>query len=208
MSDQFLSTSTRIRALRTSIVSLLESEREAGVPMDKVRQSKDLLVEAYQKFLNHGASMFVNDTIVGSEEFVRHVEEAYTHWRTIDDAFRATLAMAYQGVISRQNLLLDDLHSEQKTRIGDPIAAFYTKAYALWQDHLETHPWDRHLADNLKHVDAQQLDANLDSLVHGDNFDVEDAVETLTGPLRYAFANDLDQRDDTTDLLEESLWMR
>ncbi len=208
MSDQFLSTSARIRALKTTIVSLLESERNAGVPTDKILQSKDLLVEAFQKFLNDGASMLVNDSFTGSEEFVRHVEEAYTEWRAIDSAFRDTLAMAYEGSVPRQNLLLDDLHTELTVRIGEPTAALYTRIYSLWQRHLDSHPWDSHLASNLKHADTEQLDSSLDSLVHGDNFDVEDAVETLTGPLRYAFARYLEQRGDTTDLLEESLWMR
>jgi hypothetical protein len=208
MSDHFHSTSARIRALRTSIVSLLENERGAGVPLDKTNQSKDLLVEAFQKFLNDGAAKLLKDNFAGSEEFIHQVEEAYTDWQAIDSAFRDTFALAYQGNISRQNLLLDDVHIELKNRIGDPIAVFYARIYSNWQGHLESHPWDAHLTDDLKHADSDQLESNLDSLIHGDNFDVEDAVETLTGPLRYAFASYLTRRDDSTDLLEESLWMR
>ncbi|UCH85564.1 MAG: hypothetical protein JSW50_07730 [Candidatus Latescibacterota bacterium] len=208
MSDHFHSTSARIRALKTSIVSLLESERETGVPMDKVNQSKDLLVEAYQKFLNDGASRLLKETFAGSEEFIHVIEEAYADWRDVDNAFQETLAMAYQGVVSRQNLLLDDIHNELRTRVGDPTAAFYSRVHLRWQRHLDSHPWDAHLTNTLRHADAERLYTSLDSLVHGDNFDVEDAVETLAGPLRYAFANYLEKPEDSADLLEESLWMR
>jgi len=208
MSDHFHSTSARIRALKTSIVSLLENERGAGVPTDKLKQSKDLLVEAFQKFLNDGAARLLKASLAGSEDFVHGVEEVYTDWQAIDAAFRGTLALAYQGTISRQNLLLDDVHNELKNRIGDPIAVFYARIHANLKTHLQTHPWDAHLVTDLRHADAERLDSNLDSLVHGDNFDVEDAVETLTGPLRYAFADYLERRDDPTELLEESLWMR
>ncbi len=208
MSDQFSFTSARIRALKTSMVSLLEGTRTEGISTDRLRQTKALLVEEYQKFLNEGAKRLLKEDFVGSDEIIQCVEDAYAAWREIDTAFRETFALAYDGAIPRQNLLADDTHLELRQRIGDPIAALYNRLYSLWTDHLDGRPWDAHLAENLTHADTDQLDNNLHSLVHGDHLDVEDALSTLTGPLRYAFAHYLKRQKEPLEMLEESLWMR
>jgi hypothetical protein len=122
MSEHFSSTAARIRALKTTIVSLLESDRDKGIPTDKIEQNRDLLVEAYQKLVNDAATKFLKESYVGSEESVRLIEEVYSDWRAIDRAFDETLSLAYQGSVPRQNLLLDDIHTELKHRVGDPIA--------------------------------------------------------------------------------------
>ena len=55
---------------------------------------------------------------------------------------------------------------------------------------------------------GDELDHDLKSLVFGDHLDLEDAVEHLTGPLRYAFAGHLRIQSEPIDELEESLWLR
>ncbi len=208
MNDQFSSITEKIRALKTSTVSLLETTRDGGVPADTLRQNKSLIVEEYQKLLNEGAKQLFKDDFVGSETVIHAVEDAYAAWREIDASFRETLSLAYAGTISRQNLLIDDVHAELRQRIGDPTAALYTRLHTLWADHLAGRPWDAHLSASVKHADADELNKTLHSLVHGDHLDVEDALSTITGALRYAFADYIEHREEPLDLLEESLWMR
>jgi hypothetical protein len=208
MNDQFSPITERIRALKTSIVSLLEKTRDDGVPAENLRQNKSLIVEEYQKLLNEGAKQLFKDDFVGSETVIRAVEEAYAVWRSIDASFRETLSLAYDGKIPRQNLLIDDVQAELRQRIGDPTAALYTRLYALWVNHLAGRPWDAHLSSSIKHADADDLARSLHSLVHGDHLDVEDALSALTGPLRYAFADYIEHCEEPQGLLEDSLWMR
>ncbi len=208
MNDQFSSITEKIRALKTSIVSLLETTRDDGVPADSLRENKSLIVEEYQKLLNEGAKQLFKDDFVGSERVMRAVEDAYAAWHAIDASFRETLSLAYDGKISRQNLLIDDVHAELRQRIGDPTAALYTRLYTLCADHLASRPWDAHLSASVKHADADALNKSLHSLVHGDHLDVEDALSALTGSLRYAFADYIERREEPLELLEESLWMR
>lgn len=208
MNDQFSPITEKIRALKTSIVSLLETTRDEGVPADSLRQNKSLIVEEYQKLLNEGAKQLLKDDFVGSETVIRAVEDAYAAWRAIDASFRETFSLAYAGKIPRQNLLSDDVHAELRQRIGDSTAALYTRLYTLWTDHLEGRPWDAHLSASVKHADADELNKSLHCLVHGDHLDVEDALAALTGPLRYVFADYIEHREEPLELLEESLWMR
>jgi hypothetical protein len=208
MTDQFSSISDKIHALRTGTISLLETTRDRGVPAETLQMTRTLLIEVYQKLLNDGAKHLLKENFVGSESAVRLVEDAYKSWRAIDAAFRETLSLAYVGTIPRQNLLIDDVHAELRQRVGDPTAALYTRIYKLWTDHLRARPWDTHLGTSAKHADNDDLEAGLHALVHGDHLDVEDALVTLSGPLRYAFADYIERQDDPLELLEESLWMR
>jgi hypothetical protein len=190
------------------MVTLMETTRENGVPFDRLDSVRTDVVEEYQKLLNEGAKILINDDFAGSEQVVRTVEEAYGTWRSMEAALSETLSLAYDGTISRQNLLLDDCLTELRRRIGDPIASLYTRLHALWTGHLEDHPWDAHLAASVKHADADRLAKNINSLVHGDHLDVEDALANLTGPLRYSFAEYIEHENEPLDVLEESLWMR
>lgn len=208
MTGQFSPNTDRIRTLRTSIVTLMESTRENGVPAERLNETKALLNEEFQKLLNEGAKILLKEDFTGSEQVVRTVEEAYGDWRSIENVFTETLSLAYDGSISRQNLLLDDTLNEMRRRIGDPVAALYTRLYVLWTSHLNGRPWDAHLAESVKHIDSEQLDKNLHSLAHGDHLDVEDAMTNLTGPLRYSFADYIERRSGQLDILEESLLMR
>ena len=208
MTDQFPAIAERIRTLRTSFVTLVETTRSEGVPVRALRESAEVLIEEYQKLLNEGAKHLLKGDAAGSETALAAAEDAYASWRTMDGELRSTLALAYGGTIPRQNLLIDDVHAEMGRRIGDPVAALYTRLRSLWFEHLEGHPWDAHLAGNPGNADSEDLDRCLHALVHGDHLDVEDAMVTLTGPLRYSFADYIERRREPLDLLEESLWMR
>lgn len=208
MTDQFSSIADKIRTLQAGTISLLETTRAQGVPTDTLQMTRTLLVDEYQKLLNDGARHLLKENFVGSETAVRLIEDAYKAWRSIDAAFRETLSLAYAGTIPRQNLLIDDIHAELRQRIGDPTAALYTRIFKLWTDHLRDRPWDAHLAASATHADTEELETGLHALVHGDHLDVEDALVSLTGPLRYAFADYIERQTDPLELLEESLWMR
>jgi len=208
MTDQFSAIAERIRALKTSVVTLVESTRSDGVPIRGLREAQDQLIEEYQKLLNEGAKYLLKGEAARSETALQAVEDAYTAWQVIDSSFRETLTLAYNGTIPRQNLLIDDIHAELGRRIGDAVAALYTRLYALWAEHLADRPWDAHLAGAVKNADAENLDKCLHALVHGDHLDVEDALVSLTGPLRYSFADYIERQKEPLDLLEESLWMR
>ena len=208
MTDQFPAIAERIRALRTSFVTLVETTRSEGVPIRELREAQDHLIEEYQKLLNEGAKYLLKGEAAGTETALTGVEDAYTSWRMIDQKMRDTLSLAYDGAIPRQNLLIDDIHAELGRRIGDAVAALYTRLHALWSEHLAGRPWDAHLAGAAKNADSENLDKCLHALVHGDHLDVEDALVALTGPLRYSFADYIERRTEPLDLLEESLWMR
>jgi hypothetical protein len=208
MSDQFPAIAERIRALGTSLVSLLETARDEGVPVRSFRLMMSDLIEEYQKLLNEGAKELFKGGAAGSESMLHSVEKAYSSWRALDASLRETFSLAYSGAIPRQNLLLDDDHAELRRRIGDPTAALYTRLYSRWTDHLEGRPWDAHLSAGARNADAEDLALHLHALVHGDHFDLEDSLTALTGPLRYAFANFIEREKEPLELLEESLWLR
>jgi hypothetical protein len=208
MTDQFSPIVERIRTLGSGMITLLGTTRAEGIPNDALQITKALLIEEYQRLLNEGARRLLKETSAGSETAVHLVEDAYVTWRSIDTAFRETLALSYAGTIPRQNLLIDDAYTELRQRIGDTTARLYTLVYRMWIEHLRGRPWDSHLSTSAKHADSDEMERRLHGLVHGDHLDVEDSLVMLTGPLRYAFADYIDRQEEPVELLEESLWMR
>lgn len=208
MTDQFSPIVDRIRTLGAGMVSLLESTRGEGVPTDALNLTRSLLIEEYRKLLEEGERRALQKTAAGSETALHPVEDAYTEWRSVDASFRETLSLAYTGAIPRRNLLIDDAHADLCRRIGDPTAALYTRLYRSWSDHLQGCPWDSHLSASARHADADEMEKGIHCLMRGDHLDVEDSLVTLTGPLRFAFADYIERREEPLELLEESLWMR
>jgi hypothetical protein len=190
------------------MVSLLEGAREETIPTTQLEQGARLLAEAYQGILNLGSKQLATESPPHFGGALRAVEDSYGDWRSVEAAFTKTLELAYNGYVSRDNLRTGAVLTELKQRVGDPVAALHAKLHAAWRDHLTTHPWDAFLVTDTKDVDQKDLNTNLKLLVQGDHLDVEDAVEELTGPLRYAFADYLVENRESLDLLEESLWMR
>jgi hypothetical protein len=208
MTDQFSAIAEKIRALGTNLVSLVETTRSDGVPLRGLGEAQEELIEEYQKLLNEGAKLLLQGETAGSETALRAVEDACGVWRSVDSAFRETLSLAYDGTLPRRNLLIDDVHAELGRRAGDPVAALYARLRSLWSEHLEGCPWDAHLSGAGKDTDSEELERCIHALVHGDHLDVEDALSSLTGTLRYSFADYLERQKEPLDLLEESLWMR
>lgn len=206
MSDKFSAIAERIRALAASLVSLLETTRGQGVPVMTLRQLKTELIQESQRLLNEGAKELFEDREAPAS--LHAVERAYAAWREMEASLRETLSLAYSGAVPRQNLLIDDDCAELCRRIGDPLAALYTRLFSLWANYLEGRPWDAHLSASARNADADELTRSIHSLLHGDHLDLEDALTSLTGPLRYAFANYIEREKEPLELLEESLWLR
>jgi hypothetical protein len=208
MNDHCTTETARIRALKTSMVSLLESAREETIPLAQLQQGARLLTAAYQDIFNLGSKQLVNESPADLAATLHAIEDGYSDWRAVEGAFAKTLELAYNGYTTRDNLQADAIFTELRRQVGHPVSALHAKLHAARKEHVSTCPWDEFMMSDAQDSDRRDLNTNLKLLVQGDHLDVEDAVEELTGPLRYSFANYLAEQTDSIDLLEESLWMR
>jgi hypothetical protein len=190
------------------MVSLLESANETPIAIGQIEQGARLLTEAYQDVFNLGSKQLVSESAPSFNASLRTIEEGYTDWRSVEGAFARTLDQAYNGYISRDHLLADTTLSQLQYQVGDRISALHAKLHAAWKHHLGIRPWDDFLVGDRENADQTDLTTNVKLLIQGDHLDVEDAVEQLSGPLRYAFADYLESHNDACDLMEEGLWLR
>ena len=208
MSEHYPAETVRIRSLTSSMVSLLESASEKPVAIGQIEKGARLLTEAYQDVFNLGSKQLVSEAIPGFNASIRAIERSYDDWRSVEGAFARTLDRAYNGYISRDHLQADTILAQLKYQVGDRISALHAKLNAAWKRHLGTRPWDDFLVNDNQDADQTDLTTSVKLLIQGDHLDVEDAIEELSGPLRYAFADYLERQDDAVDLMEEGLWLR
>jgi hypothetical protein len=208
MTDHNLAGTARIRALKTTLVSLLEGAREETIPLLQLQHGARLLTEAYQEMFNLGSKQLARDSADDFEATLLAVRDGYDSWRSVDAAFARTLDLAYNGYISPENLQTDEIYTQLREQVGERISALYAKLQAAWKEHVGARPWDGFMVPERRDVDRTQLETSLKLLVQGDHLDVEESIEALTGPLRYAFVNYLGDERGSLDLVEESLWMR
>jgi hypothetical protein len=208
MSGHYSTDTAKIRTLTNSMVSLLENAREETISIGQIEQGARLLTEAYQDILNTGSKQLISESESGFGATLSSIEDAYSNWRSVEGAFARTLDLAYNGYISRDHLQTDTTLAQLRLQIGRRILALHSKLHTAWRNHLATRPWDDFLVAEEQDKDPMELNANVSLLVKGDHLDVEDAIEGLTGPLRYAFADYVERRSAPLDLLEEGLWMR
>jgi len=201
-------TSERIDDFASELVLSLELSRGEGCDLAATAQAADRLVHAF-----HGALVAADETERADssarvDDVCRLVERAYAQWKSVDDAFTNTIRLAYEHQVPRHNLQLDDIHTVLKQRVGEPIAEAYTELRARWVSHVAAHPWDTFMNRAPDHVDHAVLDRALSALARGDDLDVEDALEAVTGPLRHAFADHIRAHPTDLDDLEMGLWRR
>jgi hypothetical protein len=201
-------TTDRIHDLASELVLSLELSRGEGCDIAATTVAADRFAHAVRGALV-GAEMAEE---AGSTERVdetcRVLEREYGEWKNVDGAFAQTLRLAYANQVPRANLLLDDIHASLRQRVGDPIAEAYTHTRARWVAHVAARPWDTYLNRAPQHVDRPALENALSALARGDDLDVEDAMASLTGPLRHAFADHLRDHADDLEDLEIGLWRR
>ena len=201
-------TSERIDDLASELVLSLELSRGEGCDLAATSQAADRLVHAFHGALVAAEETERADSSARVDDVCRLVERAYTQWKGVDDAFTNTIRLAYEHQVPRANLQLDDIHTVLKQRVGDPIAEAYTELRARWVSHVAAHPWDTFLNRAPDHVDHAGLDQALNALARGDDLDIEDALEAVTGPLRHAFADHVRTHPTDLDDLEIGLWRR
>lgn len=208
MSDHFSADTAKIRALRTSIASLLDSAADEPLDRGQLDRGVKLLVETFQDALNLGSKQLFRASPESYGHALGQVKAAYAAWRDVAAAFQRALADAYNGYTARDNLLIDATYNDLGQSIGEPIAALHAKLHAAWLEHLRHFPWNEYMASDIADPAEGDLQSDLKSLVLGDHLDLEDAVEHLTGPLRHAFAGYLQAETRSIDIVEEGLWLR
>ncbi len=208
MNKNLSSGSVDINPLQERLISTIEKQRENGCRLDEVQKTAANLKEAYRRILAAGEDQL-------SGRFGRSVgaalpllENAYTGWKAVTSCFEETLQLAFNGSIPRENLLLDDIHASLKTGVGDPISALYARARRMWNTHLDTCPWDAFIDSGDEHPDYEEFIKTLDALNHGDDLDVEDAIENLTGRFRYLFASAIEDNLMDSNSFVSALWKR
>jgi hypothetical protein len=196
--------SSQIQDLRSELVLTLELGRGEGCDIEAVAELGSRFADAVRPFF---APELYGAPALGAA--FPAVEQAYRAWRAVRAAFDDTLDMAYANSIPRANLLLDDVRAGLDERVGEPLSVCYTELHSKWRSHLSDRPWDAFQNGGPPaHVDEDALERALGALAHGDELDVEDALDDVTGGLRYAFAEYVARNPGTLDEMELNLWKR
>jgi len=201
-------TTDRIHDLASELVLSLELSRGEGCNLSTTAQAAERLAREITGVLVAAESVGEAGSTARIDETCRAVENAYSHWKSVDIAFTQTLRLAYENQVPRSNLLLDDIHAGLRQRVGEPVAEVYTDLRARWAAHVSSRPWDTYLNRAPQHVDRAALESALSGLARGDDLDVEDALTAIAGPLRHAFADYVRDHADELNDLEVGLWRR
>lgn len=190
------------------LIEALESGRARGCDPAAIRRKSDRYTEAVAALLERtpgGLHPAVNEA---ADAYLPELEDAYVAWKSVDQAFEDTIRMSYNHSLPRRNLLLDQIQSDLEGGVGEPLAERYIGLKSMWRTHLTDHPWDAFKAVTPAHVDSGRLDDCLNALVRGDDLDVEDALNELTGDLRHAFIDFMKTSPDSIADIEAGLWKR
>lgn len=196
--------SDQIEDIREEMVLTIELQRGEGCNLDELTALGQRFSNAVRPFLTPehygGAALAATFPVV---------EGAYVAWRSVRDVLQETLDLAYEGAVPRSNLLLDDLRGDLVEHVGEPLSMCYTELHRRWRSHLSARPWDAFQNDRAPaHADDDMLERSLGALARGDELDVEDALDVLTGDLRHAFADYITRHPRAVDDLELNLWKR
>lgn len=194
--------------LEADLITMLETERGRGCDTTVLGEKARRYAAAARALLLDPPS---DPTGTGEARFDRalpDLEHAYAGWKTVDRSFSDTLQMAYSNTVPRQNLLVDQTHAELQRSVGEPLADLYIRLKSRWRTHLANRPWDAFRETSDRHLDSAAMDDCLTALVRGDDLDVEDALNELTGDLRHAFIDFIETNPDSIVDLEPGLWKR
>ncbi len=194
--------------LEADLITTLETERGHGCDTKVLAEKGRRYAAAVRTLL---LDLPADPTDTGEARFDRalpDLEHAYAGWKTVDRSFSDTLQMAYSNTVPRQNLLVDQTHAELQRSVGEPLADLYIRLKSRWRTHLASRPWDAFRDTSDRHLDSAPMDDCLTALVRGDDLDVEDALNELTGGLRHAFIDFIETNPDSIIDLEPGLWKR
>ncbi len=201
-------TSERIDDLASELVLSLELQRGEGCDLAATEKAAGRLIGAYHAAFVAAEDLDRPGSTARVDELCRMIEGAYRQWKNVDAAFAQTTRLAYEGTVPRGNLMLDDIRARLAQRVGEPVAEVYTELRRRWASHVDARPWDSFMNRAPSHVDKNDLEQSLSALAHGDDLDVEDALGTVTGELRYAFADHLTTHPEHVDDMEIGIWKR
>jgi hypothetical protein len=197
-----------IEPLRHRIVSVIEKERERGCNLAGVKDIAATFETALQNVLATGKKHLASESSERVGTALALLEHAYREWKKVNRCFSDTLRLAFTGFIPKENLFLDDIQAKLTTSVGNPLAALYTRTCSTWGKHLETRPWDAFVISGAEHVDRDDFHKSLNALSHGDDLDVEDAIEDLTASLRSLFICAIEDGEMLSNIFTSNLWKR
>ena len=196
--------------LETDLIRTLETDRELGCDTTTLGEKARRYAAAVRTLLID-PPVYAAGSDTAETRFDRalpDLEHAYAGWKAVDRTFSDTLKMAYSNTVPRQNLLVDQTHAELVRSVGEPLADLYIRLKSRWRTHLADRPWDAFRETSDLHLDSAPMDDCLTALVRGDDLDVEDALNELTGWLRHAFIDFIETNPDSVVDLEPALWKR
>lgn len=196
------------RESQTDLVTSLEQEREKGCNLSAIREKAIKYSEDVRAILFPEGSDSRETSAAFFDQDFTEVETAYREWKSVRRVFKETIDMAYRNAVPKKNLFLDQVYADLNDTVGDRLSDAYTQLRGMWVRHLADKPWDTYRKDTSEHVDAQELDDALNALVRGDELDIEDALNDLTGNLRYAFIDFIETHPGDFGDLEVGLWKR
>jgi hypothetical protein len=197
-----------IEPLRQKIVSVIEKERERGCNLAVMRDLATTFEAALQGVLATGKKHLASESPERVGTALSMLENTYNEWKTVNRCFSETRRLAFNGLIPRTNLFLDDVQAKLKMSVGDPLATLYTRTCSKWGKHLEMRPWDAFVISGAEHVDRDDFTKSLNALGHGDDLDIEDAIEELTGSLRSLFVCAIEDGKMLSAIFTSNIWKR
>ena len=208
MANTLPTLAANLEVLEADLIKTLETDQHQGCDPSVIREKSNRYAEGVSLLMTTGSSHSIDNREDHLDSFLPRLESAYAGWKSVDNAFEGVFRLAYDKSIPRQNLLLDQMHADLIQNVGDPLAESYIRLKAEWRSHLADRPWDAYLEANPNHLDSERLDGCLNALIRGDDLDVEDALNELTGDLRHAFIDFIESTPDSVVDIEPGLWKR
>ena len=208
MANSLPTLAANLDVLVADLIKTLEADQHQGCDPSVIREKSNRYAEGVSLLMTTGSSHSIDNREDHLDSFLPRLESAYAGWKSVDRAFENVFRLAYDNSIPRQNLLLDQMHADLIQNVGDPLAESYIRLKAEWRSHLADRPWDAYLEANPNHLDSERLDGCLNALIRGDDLDVEDALNELTGDLRHAFIDFIESTPDSVVDIEPGLWKR
>jgi hypothetical protein len=190
------------------LIKSLETERSSGCDPHTIQRKSELYAEAVGALLAQAPDHRNPQDTQAVDSYLPLLEKSYLGWKSVNQAFEDTIRLAYTNAVPRKNLLIDQAFSELLQNVGEPLADRYITLKSRWRNHLTDHPWDAYKESTPSHVDSEKMDECLNALIRGDDLDVEDALNDLTGNLRHAFIDFMENNPDSIVDFESGLWKR
>lgn len=194
--------------VKVDLVASIKDGREQGFNLAAIREKATRYADAVRTTITASWNASATPSAAGFDTEFPALERAYRDWKSVKLAFEETFRLAYNGAAPIKNLLIDQIYADLEEVVGDPLAESYTRLRAEWLKHLANRPWDAYKYGTPTHVDSERLDDALSALVRGDELDIDDSLNELTGSLRHAFIDFIEAHPKDIGDLEAGIWKR